>query len=153
MPPHTPATRPPVLVVEDSDAIRRNLVLTLESAGYTTRQAGNGREALAALAREPRPAAILLDVVMPEMNGWEFLREREARFPELADIPVILFTGAWDVAPRMPPPRGVMRVLAKPVGGLDVLAALSDLLEAVEQQVKPPVAGAPSGLTPRPSGT
>ena len=128
-----------VLIVEDDRLTREALALTLETAGYTVRQAADGRDAFRALRALPPPDAILLDIVMPRMSGWEFLREREATAPDLAGIPVIVFSAACEAAPRLPPPRGVTRLLPKPVEGEAVLAALSDLLEALEQQV--PAAG------------
>ena len=76
---------------------------------------------------------------MPGMSGWEFLREREASYPELAGIPVIVFSAACEAAPRLPPPRGVAKLLPKPAGGGAVVAALSELLEALEQEA--PAAG------------
>ena len=108
--------------------------MTLEAAGYTVRQAGDGQDAFAVLRTPPQPAAILLDIVMPRMSGWEFLRERDANHPELADTPVIVFSAACEAAPRMPLPRGVARLLPKPVDGDEVLAALSELLDTLEQQ-------------------
>src|SRR5262249_26586010 len=78
--------------------------------------------------------AILLDMVMPRMTSWEFLRERDVKHPELVDIPAIVFWVAGEVAPGTPPPRGLVRVLPKPADGGEVLAALSDLLDTLEQQ-------------------
>jgi CheY-like chemotaxis protein len=124
-----------VLVVEDDGLTRDALAMALEAAGYTVRQAADGREAFRVLRTPPPPAAILLDIVMPRMSGWEFLRERDAKNPELAGIPVIVFSAACEVAPRLPPPRGVAKLLPKPVDGAAVLAALSELLEALEQRV------------------
>ncbi len=121
-----------ILIVDDDGLTRDALLLTLESAGYTVWQAADGQEAFRVLQTSPAPVAILLDLVMPQMNGWQFLREREAHYPELASIPVIVFSAACDAAPRMPLPRGVAKLLAKPVECGEVLTALSDLLEALE---------------------
>ena len=132
----TPA-RKDVLVVDDDGLTRQALTTTLEAAGYTARQAADGPEGLRFLGSGPPPLAILLDIVMPGMSGWEFLRERDANYPELADTPVIVFSAAWEVAPRMPLPRGVARLLPKPVDGGEVLAALGDLLETLEQRTCP----------------
>jgi CheY-like chemotaxis protein len=123
-----------VLVVDDDGLTRDALTMTLEAAGYSARQAADGPEAFRLLRSGPPPVAILLDIVMPGMSGWEFLRERDASHPELAGIPVIVFSAACKVAPRMPLPRGVARLLPKPVDGGEVLAALGDLLETLEQQ-------------------
>ncbi len=128
-----------VLIVDDDRLTREALALTLEAAGYAVRQAADGQDAFRALRTPPPPFAILLDIVMPRMSGWEFLRERDAAAPDLAGIPVIIFSAVCEAAPRLPLPRGVARLLPKPVDGDAVVAALSDLLEALEQQV--PAAG------------
>jgi chemotaxis family two-component system sensor histidine kinase/response regulator PixL len=122
-----------VLVVEDDGITRSALALALESAGYKVHQASDGREAFRALHTISPPSAILLDVVMPHMNGWEFLRERDANDPGLSDIPVIVFSAACEASPRMPLPRGVKKLLSKPVGCAEVLTALSEILETLEQ--------------------
>ena len=131
------AGRKDVLVVDDDGLIRQALATTLEAAGYMVRQAADGREAFQLLCLPPPPCAILLDIVMPGMSGWEFLRERDANHPELGDTPVIIFSAACEVAARMPLPRGVARLLPKPVDGGEVLTALSDLLETLEQRACP----------------
>ena len=68
--------RATVLVVDDDPTVRRLLAKTLEKEGYRVLSASNGVEALA-LAREHRPQAITLDVLMPQMDGWE--RSRSLR--------------------------------------------------------------------------
>jgi CheY-like chemotaxis protein len=123
-----------ILIVDDDGLTRDALATTLQAAGYAVRQAADGREAFRQLCLPPPPSAILLDIVMPGMNGWEFLRERDANHPELGDTPVIIFSAACEVAARMPLPRGVARLLPKPVDGDEVLAALSELLDTLEQQ-------------------
>ena len=62
-----------ILVVEDNDDIRDLLVQVLEEEGYPVESAGNGREALEKLSQSTDPALVLLDLMMPSMNGWEFL--------------------------------------------------------------------------------
>jgi len=130
----TPA-RKDILVVDDDGLTRQALATTLEAAGYTVRQAADGWEAFRLLCVPPPPTAILLDIVMPRMSGWEFLRERDASHPELTGIPVIVFSAACEAAPRLPLPRGVAKLLPKPVDCAEVVVALSDLLEALEQHV------------------
>lgn len=80
-----------ILIVEDdpmaADIVRR----TLESAGRGFRHARNGAEALA-LARTARPALIVLDLMMPEMDGFDFLDALRAEGPEFAAIPVVVLT-------------------------------------------------------------
>ena len=87
-PPAAADGRTTVLVVDDDPSVRGLLAKTLEKEGYRVVSAGNGVEALA-LAREHRPQAITLDVLMPQMDGWSALREFKADVT-LRDIPVIM---------------------------------------------------------------
>jgi signal transduction histidine kinase/CheY-like chemotaxis protein/HAMP domain-containing protein len=80
-----------ILVVEDDQPTRELLCLSLESMGYTAEAAVNGRSGLDWLASHPVPRLILLDLMMPEMDGFEFLRELRKR-PGLMDVPVIVVT-------------------------------------------------------------
>ena len=80
--------RPKVLVIDDDDSARDLLKRQLEREGYLVWTAGSGSEGLR-LARELKPAVITLDVFMPGMTGWEFMREVQAD-PEIAGIPVII---------------------------------------------------------------
>lgn len=73
-----------ILVVEDNDDIRDLLVQLLNEEGYEVDSAQNGKEALEKLASRPSdPSLILLDLMMPTMNGWEFI-EAKKRTPALA---------------------------------------------------------------------
>lgn len=81
-----------VLVVEDDPDVRASLEEVLEDADYTPISAANGRDALERLrACEPKPCLILLDMMMPVMDGREF-RSLQQDDPELAGIPVVLLT-------------------------------------------------------------
>jgi len=82
-----------ILLVEDDRDSREALAFILEEAGHTVASAGNGREALELLDEDEPPDLILLDLMMPVMNGWEFLGERKRR-PRLASIPVMVLTAA-----------------------------------------------------------
>lgn len=82
-----------ILVVDDDEDIRDALVDLLGDEGYSAVGMANGSEALTWLRSERRPCAILLDWMMPVMDGETFLREQE-RDPELAQIPVIIITAA-----------------------------------------------------------
>jgi two-component system chemotaxis response regulator CheY len=107
-----------VLIVEDDEQVRDAIAEALMDEGYTVRIAGNGREALEALrATSQRPRLILLDLMMPVMDGWEFLRERE-RQPSLAEIPVCAVSAAETL------PDDVEHQIRKPF-------RLEDLLEVV----------------------
>src|SRR5919201_4945266 len=85
---------PVVLVVDDDRGVRELVRATLEAEGYAVREAGSAREGLAALEEEA-PDLVLLDVMMPEVDGWEMLRRVQERFGAGA-IPVIMFSGKVD---------------------------------------------------------
>jgi CheY-like chemotaxis protein len=111
-----------VLIVEDNDATREALALLLQMGGYTTAEAGDGRAALAYLRTHPPPRLILLDLMMPGMDGWEFLRERR-KDPELTRLPVVLFTAADGLDASSVWALGANDVLHKPANPDDLLAA------------------------------
>jgi CheY-like chemotaxis protein len=97
-PPNAPQKRakPTVLVIDDDPEIRATIQEVLEDQGFTVACAANGREALDMLLRdESKPALILLDLTMPEMDGWTF-RQEQQKVPRLAQIPVVLFSGHHD---------------------------------------------------------
>jgi CheY-like chemotaxis protein len=79
-----------VLVVEDDPALRKSICTVLNDAGYSSWPAENGEVALERV-REERPCVILLDLMMPIMNGWEF-RSEQLRDPKLSAIPVVIMT-------------------------------------------------------------
>jgi CheY-like chemotaxis protein len=82
---------PRLLVVDDDPDIRSALLGVLSEEGYTVEVAPDGREALNRLAAGPHPDAILLDLMMPVMNGWQF-RARQLALPAFAQIPTIIMT-------------------------------------------------------------
>jgi len=86
-------TDEPILVVEDDAATRSALADILELEGYNVAAVGNGREALEYAQRNPAPRLIILDLIMPEMDGWEF-RARQRKHPKLADSPVFVVTAS-----------------------------------------------------------
>ena len=83
----------PVLIVEDDTMARSLMMRTLERQGYPLACAGNGREALELLRSGLLPSLILLDLMMPVMDGWQFLEEQK-RDPALAAIPVVIISAA-----------------------------------------------------------
>ncbi len=84
---------PSILVVEDDPAIRGTLVECLAYEGYSVAEAGNGAEGLQYLERAPAPKLMMVDLIMPVMNGEEFL-ERVKERPAFAVIPTVLMTAA-----------------------------------------------------------
>ncbi len=83
-----------ILVVEDEHPVARLIQVNLEAAGYEVTIASGGEEALAALAVE-MPALMVLDVVMPGLDGFEVLRQLKAD-PDTADLPVVMLTARTD---------------------------------------------------------
>jgi CheY-like chemotaxis protein len=108
-----------VLVVDDDVALREIVAEAIEAAGYEVRQAENGREALDRMRRES-PCIVLLDLMMPVMDGWQVVDEMDAD-PALAAVPVCVVTAQSQVQP----PRHAC-LLRKPIG-------LADLLRTVEE--------------------
>ncbi len=119
---------PTVLVVDDDDAIREITQVALELvAGWTVLIAGGGAEALTQAA-EHHPDAVLLDLMMPDMDGLTTFRHLQAD-PATRDVPVILVTAkaqvgdrqAWDGLP-------VAGVIAKPFDPMTLAADVAALL-------------------------
>ncbi len=81
-----------VLLVDDDADIRDVISLVLDVRGYSVVGLSNGREALEWLRQGNRACVILLDLMMPEMNGWEF-RQLQLGDPDLAAIPVVILSG------------------------------------------------------------
>jgi len=100
-----------ILIVEDDADLQMALLEGLKEEGYQVRAAPNGLEALAELLsdEEERPNLILLDLMMPLMNGWQFLDER-IHYPGLSNIPVLVLTASTDARPAQ-----AAAVLRKPI--------------------------------------
>ncbi|HET7587458.1 MAG TPA: response regulator [Gammaproteobacteria bacterium] len=91
-----------VLIIEDDHDVRESLVLLLEMEGYTVVVADHGREALDYLqAAAELPCLILLDLMMPVMDGFEF-RARQKENATLASIPVVIMSAAGNVHEKLP---------------------------------------------------
>jgi CheY-like chemotaxis protein len=119
-----------VLIVEDDDDIRETLQQVLEQEGYVVDTAAHGREALEHLHNGHRPDVILLDLMMPVMDGWQF-REAQQHDPQLATIPVVILTAAEGVRSFEPRPRALLR---KPIQLPQLFEALSPKRSARESR-------------------
>lgn len=108
-----------VLLVEDDQDIREALTELLEDEGYVVAVATNGAEALDLLDRTDRPSVILLDLVMPKMDGVEFLERVKGTVH--ATIPVVVLSASATVKPPPGTPA-----LMKPVALESVLAAVRE---------------------------
>ena len=117
----TPASENPILVVDDDSSVRRLFAIALQRAGFHTREASNGKEALAMIGRDDF-AAVLLDNHMPELDGLDVIKSLRA--DEITQtLPIILVTGASEVADRVAGLQaGASDYLTKPVE-LDELVA------------------------------
>ena len=114
----------PILLIDDDPEIRSALTDLLKIAGYGVLEAANGQEALDLLGRpgEPLPCLIVLDIMMPILDGWEF-RRRQISDPRLASIPVLVVT-ADTTAQRRPEARSVQSFLMKPADPDALLQAI-----------------------------
>lgn len=112
-----------ILLIEDDAGIRESVAECLLSEGYEVSPVSNGVEGLEHLRQAARPDLIVLDLVMPLMNGSQFLQALRAD-PAFKDLPVVLMTAAMPSA-GMPIPQAD-GYLAKPF-------ELDDLLDAVER--------------------
>ncbi|MBJ6751103.1 response regulator [Geomonas anaerohicana] len=115
-----------VLVVDDDPEAVSLITTHLGQAGFGTLSALNGRDALR-LARANRPFAITLDIMMPEMDGWEVMRELKEH-PETADIPVMIISLSEDRATGIA--LGAVGVISKPVGKEELMEAFARLTGA-----------------------
>jgi CheY-like chemotaxis protein len=113
-----------VLLVEDEEDLREMMREALELNGYLVVTAREGADALEKLGRLENVCLILLDLLMPGMNGWDFFESVRKR-PELASVPVIVHSSAADRAPQ-----GVTRVMHKPL-------VLDRLLSTVQEYCAP----------------
>jgi CheY-like chemotaxis protein len=111
---------PLLLLVEDDPDVREALSDVLRDAGYALSWAADGFEAIRILRAGARPAAILLDLMMPGMNGFDF-RAAQRADPDIAHIPVILVTAmrggeraaiSLEAAAFVPKPARVDELLA-----------------------------------------
>lgn len=121
-------SEPLVLVVEDDEMSRELLVITLTEAGYRVAQASSGKQALL-LAHELRPFVITLDIMMPEMNGWEVLKDLKED-EATAEIPVLVISMDDDRKCSML--WGAFDHLVKPVEKNVLLSSLGRMREKTD---------------------
>jgi CheY-like chemotaxis protein len=106
----TPET---VLIVDDDRAVLNGLSELLENEGYAVATAMDGVDALIQLRAGLRPCAILLDLMMPRMDGWDF-RHEQLEDPELRDLPVVVITAAGFSETSIKAQFGDIELVAKP---------------------------------------
>ena len=123
-----------ILVVDDDADMRRRLRATLSKHGFGVREAGDGEEALVRV-REARPGLVLLDLTMPMMDGFTFLRAFRA-LPACADVPVVVLSARDMSADERRQLAGADSILRKGSASLQDVAATVGRLHA--QSVEPP---------------
>jgi CheY-like chemotaxis protein len=114
---------PTVMVVEDDKDSREMLCDYLERNGYRVAPAANGQEALGLLDEVAGLCVILLDLMMPIMNGWQF-RDRQRNHSRCGEVPVVVLS-AYPPAVKESTAVGFDRVLTKPVDLREVLKIVS----------------------------
>ena len=116
--------RPKILVVEDSEDVLRAISLVLKDGGFEPVEARDGRVALKVLF-EARPDCVVLDVNLPELDGWKVL----ARIRDMSDVPVLMLTARHDEADKV---RGLERgaddYMTKPFSNPELIARVNALL-------------------------
>jgi CheY-like chemotaxis protein len=126
-----------VLVVDDSPTIRKVVTRVLEARGFTTRSAGDGREALEMLRDGPADM-VLLDFVMPVMNGYQFCRELRAD-PKLSHLPVVLMSAKGDkIRGQFVQQTGAVDAITKPFDPRALVAVVETTLRKPTRDTKSP---------------
>jgi excisionase family DNA binding protein len=119
---------PLVLIVDDDDRLREFVRVNLEMEGYTVREAASAQEGLDAL-EEQSPDLLLLDVMMPEMDGWEMLRRLHERHG-VGAIPVIVFSAKVEEDVGDVTSRGAQAFIGKPFSPQTLIERTKALLPA-----------------------
>ena len=118
---------PLVLIVDDDEGIRAFVRASLELEGYTVREAASADEGLRALEEQP-PELILLDVMMPQVDGWEMLRRVQERHG-VGAIPVLMFSGKVDESVlREASARGAHGFIGKPFDPQQLIESAKQML-------------------------
>ncbi|HEY2938438.1 MAG TPA: response regulator [Gaiellaceae bacterium] len=118
---------PLVLIVDDDDRLREYIRVNLEMEGYAVREAGSADEGLSVLD-ESTPDLVLLDVMMPHVDGWEMLRRVQERHG-VGAIPVIMFSGKLDErSAAEATSRGAQGFIGKPFNPQELIDQTKQLL-------------------------
>lgn len=125
-----------LLIVDDDLTLLEMYVERIKAEGAIVVSAGDGEAGLAQIA-ESKPSVILLDIMMPKMNGFDVLRKMKEN-PEMADIPVILLTALNDDQKRNEGMKlgAVDYVVKSETLPIDVIAKINNVLEVAEKKNK-----------------
>lgn len=121
------ARRLRVLIVDDDDGVRSMVADLLSYAGFIVETAANGKEGLERLERAPPPDAIILDLMMPVVDGWEFRARQLAS--DAASVPTVIFSASRASVPRSAAGLDGCAHLAKP---FDINVLLDVVTECAE---------------------
>ena len=137
----------PILVIEDDDDLRRLMSLALQLGGFATREARDGFEAMAILEQQDRIDAVVLDVVLPDIDGLSIRQEIAAR---AGDLPVVVITESQALFPDLHPSC----VVRKPVAPDDIVAAvvkcLRESVAMLTTSLRDPARASPRSSRPPP---
>lgn len=112
-----------ILIVDDDSTVRDIMKAILEQEGFSVLSAANGLEGIQCLDESHEVGIVLLEMMMPEMNGWEFLDHMKAD-ARLAKVPVVIVSAYHEIARSILPASFV----PKPVRREDLLAAIDNAL-------------------------
>ena len=118
------ATNHTVLVVEDEEDLREMMREALELNGYAVVTAADGRQALERLSGIEQLCLVLIDLLMPGMNGWDVFKELKGR-SEFHGVPIVVYSSVADRAPN-----GATRVLQKPLTFGELLSTVREYCAA-----------------------
>jgi CheY-like chemotaxis protein len=119
-----------ILIVDDDNDVRSALSELLEEEGFSVNGAPNGREALALLrGGNVHPAVILLDLMMPGMDGWDF-RSEQMRDPELAAVPVVIVSASGFSRESIRTQFRPAAYVEKPIERAALLAVIRELVRS-----------------------
>ncbi len=126
-----------ILDIDDSPTVQRLIEMILTSQGYKVVLASDGEEGIA-MARSERPALILVDFVMPKMNGFQVCKTLKED-PEFKDTPIILVTSKGDkVGSKFVDVLGISEYFTKPFQPEELLAKIREMLDRKQAAVLPP---------------
>jgi excisionase family DNA binding protein len=117
---------PVVLIVDDDERLREYVRVNLEMEGYSVQEAGSAEEGMGVLD-DLRPDLVLLDVMMPKVDGWEMLQRMHERHG-VGSIPVVMFSGKVDEGAGEAAERGAQGFIGKPFDPQELIAQTKQLL-------------------------
>jgi CheY-like chemotaxis protein len=120
---------PEILLVDDDDELRESIAEGLEQAGFIVIRATDGNDALGHLRHASLPSLVLLDLLMPGMNGWQLCEAMHAD-PVLSEIPIVALSATASMDPESLHLAEVADWIAKPFELADVLGVIRPFLAA-----------------------